>query len=146
MIKGISLKKLNKIPTDGGNVLHFLKKQDPEFENFGEIYFSELTKNFIRAWKKHNRMKMNLCVPKGKVAFVFFDDRHNSLSSNQFQTITLSEDNYSRITVEKGIWFGFKGLAKNSLIANLASIEHDPSEVQRCSLDQIEFDWKSLKE
>ena len=89
---------------------------------------------------------MNLCVPKGKVAFVFFDDRHNSLSSNQFQTITLSEDNYSRITVEKGIWFGFKGLAKNSLIANLASIEHDPSEVQRCSLDQIEFDWKSLKE
>ena len=77
---------------------------------------------------------------------VFFDDRHNSLSSNQFQTITLSEDNYSRITVEKGIWFGFKGLAKNSLIANLASIEHDPSEVQRCSLDQIEFDWKSLKE
>ena len=61
---------LSRIPTDGGDVLHALKKEDEDFESFGEAYFSQVKPGWIKAWKKHTQMSMNLFVPIGQVMFV----------------------------------------------------------------------------
>ena len=40
------------------------------------------------------------------------------------------------------IWLGFQGLSKDdSLILNVANIEHDSSESDQLVLDEIEYDW-----
>ena len=70
-IKVIPLKRIN---TSGGDVLHALKSSDEDFNNFGEIYFSWVEKNAVKAWKKHTRMSMNLVVPVGLVRFVFYNE------------------------------------------------------------------------
>ena len=85
-------------------------------------------------------MTMNLIVPIGSVKFVFkIVDRDNNAV---FYEKEVGEDNYVRITVPPNIWFGFKCVSKNSsLILNVASIRHDPNEVQRMKISDIEYNW-----
>ena len=66
----------------------------------------------------------------------------NVFSNKDFEEITLGPNNYSRITVLPNIWFGFQGLFKgNNLVMNLSNIEHDPSEVRRKELSEIDYKW-----
>ena len=62
---------LNIIEAESGTVLHALKKTDPEFKEFGEVYFSTVIKNAVKAWKLHQHMTLNLIVPVGSVLFCF---------------------------------------------------------------------------
>jgi dTDP-4-dehydrorhamnose 3,5-epimerase len=51
-----------------------------------------------------------------------------------------------RITVPPGIWFGFQGLSQpQSLVLNIANIEHNPSEVENADLKAFKFDWAKDK-
>ena len=129
------LKKLQQIPVVGGDVYHVLKASDTEFENFGEAYFSNVDSGVVKAWKRHKRMTLNLVVPKGEVRFVL-------ANANKFETIIIGEKNYSLLTVYPGVWFGFQGLSiDTSLVLNLANVEHDNTEVDRCDVSTFEFDW-----
>jgi len=135
--KFISVKKLKIIDNDKGTVMHALKKSESSFDEFGELYFSNIEYNSVKAWKKHQNMTMNLVVPVGSVKFVFYNQQNND-----FQEIILGPQNYSRITVLPNIWFGFQGLYKgNNLVMNLSNIEHDPSEVRRKELSEIDYKW-----
>jgi dTDP-4-dehydrorhamnose 3,5-epimerase len=142
MIKDVLITPLKVIETPGGNVLHAMKEVDTGFTSFGEAYFSEVNFNSIKAWKRHNYMTLNLIVPIGKIKFVLFDNRERS--KNQFQEITISRDNYCRLTIPPKIWVGFKGLASTgSIILNIANICHDPLEVDRKDIEEINFNWNS---
>jgi len=95
----------------------------------------------IKAWKRHKQMTLNLVVPIGKVRFILFDDRNHK---SEFQEVVLSNNSYNRLTVPPLIWFGFQGLSKStSLILNIADIVHDPDEIDRKALNEIDFDWSS---
>ena len=140
MLDTILVTKLNKISVEGGDVLHAMKKSDNGYDGFGEAYFSWVSKGSIKAWKRHTNMTLNLVVPIGKVKFVFYSSKKSNPA--EFRTEELGEDNYVRLTVPPGIWFGFQGLkSKNSLVMNIASIPHDDNEVERLSLADINYNW-----
>ena len=84
---------------------------------------------------------MNVVVPVGQVRFVF-----RCLNESGVEQIRIEEvgvDRYARLTVPPGIWFGFQGLHKpQNLVLNIASIPHDPNEVERLALSEISYDWK----
>ena len=99
----------------------------------------------IVKWNKHKSMILNLVVPMGEVTFVIYDDREESRSNGRFFTVILSPSNYQRLTVSPGLWMAFKGNGnKTNLILNIASLEHDPDEIDRLDLDQIDYDWESV--
>ena len=62
---------LKRIKTEGGDVMHALKKSDHRYNGFGEVYFSWVKQGAIKAWKCHQRMTLNLVVPMGEVRFIF---------------------------------------------------------------------------
>lgn len=140
-LNDIIITTLPRIETVGGDVLHAMKNTDIGFAGYGEAYFSTISFGAIKAWKRHNEMVMNLIVPFGKVRFVFHVDE--SISGPDFRTIEISKEKYARITVPRGIWFGFQGLSQaDSLILNIASIPHDQGEVERKDVNEIKFDWE----
>jgi dTDP-4-dehydrorhamnose 3,5-epimerase len=140
MLDDIVLTRLSRIPTIGGDVLHALKQSDAGYGGFGEAYFSWVSVGAVKAWKRHMRMTMNLVVPVGQVRFVF-----RSLNASGWDEIRVEEigiNRYARITVPPGIWFGFQGLGKTqSLVLNIASIPHDPNEVERLALSEVKYAW-----
>ena len=131
---------LRRIETAGGNVMHAMKLTDAGYKGFGEAYFSWVTTGAIKAWKRHTQMTMNVVVPVGQVRFVF---RYiNADGTDEFRVEEIGVNRYARITVPPGVWFGFQGLhANQSLVLNIASIAHDPNEVERLALTDINYDW-----
>jgi dTDP-4-dehydrorhamnose 3,5-epimerase len=145
MIDGITFTALDKIESDAGSVLHFIKNDDPGYIGFGEVYFSTVKKGAIKAWKMHKLMTLNLVVPVGEVLFVFVDQRKKSKTNGEIYKVRLSSNPYRRMTVPPGIWFGFMGLSSElNLLSNQADIVHDPNEVERKDLNAFQIDWSNL--
>jgi len=141
VIEDLLITPLDIIEVPGGNVMHVMRQFDTGYANFGEAYFSEVGQNAIKAWKRHKKMTLNLIVPIGRVKVVFFDDRNATKA--QFQEIILSRKEYYRLTVPPMIWFGFQGIAKsNSMLLNIANIKHDPDEVDRLDLHELNYNWR----
>ena len=134
LISGVFFYPLPTIVTTGGTVMHGVKALDANLPAFGECYFSTADGNKPKAWKKHTRMICNLFVPVGTVKFVFYDDRPASKDYQQVKEITVAPDTYGRLVIHPGIWFGFSGIGEDSsvsLVLNVASITHDPTESLR---------------
>ena len=87
-------------------------------------------------------MTLNLIVPVGKIRFILVDKRENSSTKDQFMDVSLSIENYYRLTVPPEIWVGFKGEGKSTnLLLNIANLDHDPSEIVRSDLNKFKFKW-----
>ena len=141
LIEDVLITDLDIINTVGGNVMHAIKTSSVGYAGFGEAYFSQIEFGAIKAWKRHSQMTLNLVVPVGMVKFVLFDDR-KGLSGN-FQEVTLSKDNYCRLTVPPKIWVGFQGLSRDeTILMNIANIEHSVLEVDRMAIDKIKYNWR----
>jgi len=141
-IDDVILTSLGIIEVEGGNVLHAMKQEDKGFGSFGEAYFSTIEHKVIKGWKRHFEMTLNIVVPIGHIRFVLFDDRDNSKTKGFYQEVSLSRNNYQRLTVPPMIWFAFEGIAKeSSLLLNLASIPHRKEEQENLSLDEIRYKW-----
>ena len=104
--------------------------------NLEKIYFSTVNQNKIKAWKMHTKMKMNLIVPSGEIRFNFIDTNKKNIERYE---INLSVKNYKRISVSPGIVFGFKGISKNNILVNIASIIHDDNEVINYNFNEYNF-------
>jgi dTDP-4-dehydrorhamnose 3,5-epimerase len=141
-IEDVVVTSLKKIENPLGDVLHGMKKSDIGFSGFQEAYFSTIHKGVIKPWKKHLEMTLNLIVPIGKIRFVLFDDREGSSTNGNFMDITLSIDNYHRLTVPPKIWMAFKGEGNTTnLLLNISNIEHSPQEMEKADINRFNYKW-----
>jgi dTDP-4-dehydrorhamnose 3,5-epimerase len=144
MIDGVRITPLSQIVDERGKVLHMLRVDSPGFQTFGEIYFSTIYPGVIKGWHLHHRMTLNYAVPVGHIKFVLYDDRHASSTHGELQELFLGPDHYVLVTVPPGVWNGFKGIGtETALVANCATIPHDPSEMERRDPfdPRIPYDW-----
>ncbi|ARJ66527.1 dTDP-4-dehydrorhamnose 3,5-epimerase [Magnetospirillum sp. ME-1] len=144
MIDGVVITPLKQIVDERGKVMHMLRSDSPVFRSFGEIYFSTVHPGAIKGWHVHTRMVLNYAVPHGQIKFVLYDDRAGSPTKGEVQEIFLGPDNYCLVTVPPLVWNGFKGFGtETALVANCASIPHDPTEIDRKDPfdPSIPYDW-----
>lgn len=131
---------LRRIPTAGGDVFHGMKSSDAGFHGFGEAYFSAVNAGFVKGWKRHTRMTLNFVVPVGCVQVSVVDEL--SLRQQIFFLGPEKAETYARLTIPPGYWVAFGGAAPNaSLLLNLASIPHDPTESQTRAIDAFAWTW-----
>lgn len=146
-IEGVDIKPLRRIPDERGAVFHMMRADDPNFDAFGEIYFSMIYPGAIKGWHLHKEMTLNYAVVAGSIKLVCYDDRPSSKTRGVIQEIFLGELNYSLVTIPPHVWNGFKGVGtERSIVANCATIPHSPDEIERRSPfdPDIPYDW-SLK-
>ena len=142
LIDGVILSPAGVINVPGGDVLHVMKCEDTGYQSFGEAYFSIIEPGIVKAWKRHHLMTLNIVVPVGEIRFIMFDDRCGSSSYGLYQNVTLSRSKYARLTIPPMIWMGFQGASEDSsMLLNIADIQHSSQEVDRKSVDEIDFDW-----
>lgn len=144
MIDGVKIKPLRKICDERGMVMHMLRSDDPNFEKFGEIYFSCIYPGAIKGWHDHKKMTLNYAVVKGMIKLVLYDDRSKSPTKGELMEIFMGDDNYVLVTIPPQVWNGFKGIGTEmAIIANCATHPHDPKEIYRCDPfeNDIPYDW-----
>lgn len=133
---GVILTPLKQIHHPKGDIFHAMKKSDLGFDGFGEAYFSTINQDDIKGWKKHTGMTLNLVVIVGEIKFVVYDE-----VTKEFFSVTLSQNNYQRLTVKPNLWMAFQGIGEYNILLNLASIEHDPNEAINIGIEDIKYDW-----
>lgn len=145
MIDGVIVKLLRRIPDERGYIMHMLRANDPEFEKFGEIYFSTVYPGAIKAWHLHKEMTLNYSVISGMIKLVLYDGRDNSPTKGELQELFIGQENYLLVKIPPYVWNGFKGVgAEMAILANCATIPHDPDEIIRMSPfdPSIPYDWE----
>lgn len=132
MIRGVSVRPLARIPDERGMVMRMLRRDDPGFEKFGEIYFSVVYPGAIKGWHLHRRMTLNYAVISGMIKLVLYDDRPDSSTRGELMELFAGEQQYVLITIPPLVWNGFKGIgAAPAIVANCATEPHDPAEIER---------------
>ena len=144
MIDGVQVIPLRRIPDERGTVFHMLRRTDPHFREFGEIYFSTVYEGVVKGWHRHREMTLNYACPFGRIKLVLFDDRDGSPTRGQLEEHFLGPDDYSLVVIPPGVWNGFKGLSEPfALVANCCTHPHDPARSERLDplSNLIPYDW-----
>jgi dTDP-4-dehydrorhamnose 3,5-epimerase len=144
VIDGVVLTPLKQIFDERGKVMHMLDVNSSTFSSFGEIYFSCTYPGVVKAWHLHKEMTLNYAVIQGEIKIVLFDDRPTSPTRGQVEEIFVSPENYMLVTVPPKVWNGFKCVGlETAIVANCATIPHDPSEISRLEPtdSSIPYSW-----
>jgi dTDP-4-dehydrorhamnose 3,5-epimerase len=145
MIKGVEINPLAIIPDERGMILKMLRIDDKFFQEFGEIYFSEIYPGVIKGWHIHKKMTLNYAVISGNIKLVLYDDRDDSPTKGEIQEIYLGRENYKLVTIPPMVWNGFKGVGTEpAIVANCATIPHAPDEIDRVDPfnNNIPYNWE----
>ena len=144
-IEGVLVHPLKIIEDERGAVMHMLRKSDPQFSSFGEVYFSKVNHGFVKGWKRHKKMTQNFAVPFGQLSLVVLDTRQDSSTENNYTAFTIgAPDNYSLVTIPPNLWYAFYSITNHgAILANCADLSHDPSESEQLPLDAFEIDLQS---
>ena len=77
---------------------------------FGEVYFTWIKRNYLKGWKFHKKMHMNLTVPVGNVKCIFYDK-----TANKKIEFKLSEKNQELYMCRQKYGLHFKILTKKKI-------------------------------
>ena len=142
-IAGVTIAPLRRIPDERGTIYHMLRRDDPHFLEFGEIYFTSIYRGVVKGWHRHAAMTLNYACIVGRVKLVVFDDREDSSTRGALVERFLGPDDYSLVVIPPGLWTGMKGMSDVCIVANCATEPHDPQDTER--LDPfdpaIPYDW-----
>ena len=145
MIDGVQVIPLRRIPDERGTVMHMLKRTDPHFREFGEIYFSTVYRGVVKGWHRHREMTLNYACVFGRVKVALYDDRDDSPTRGELAEVFLGTDDYSLVVIPPGLWNGFKGMSDPySIVANACTHPHDPARSERLDPfeNDIPYDWR----
>jgi dTDP-4-dehydrorhamnose 3,5-epimerase len=78
MVEGVQVTPLLQIPDERGKVMRMLRRTDPHFREFGEVYFSVVFPGAIKGWHRHRRMTINYAVPFGRIKLATTERSRNS--------------------------------------------------------------------
>jgi dTDP-4-dehydrorhamnose 3,5-epimerase len=144
MIDGVVVSPRRQLVDERGKIVHVLREDDPEFERFGEVYFSWVNPGVVKGWHLHTAMTLNYTCPVGLVKLALWDDREGSPSRGEVMELFLGPDDHRLVTVPPGVWNGFKGVAPTpSMVCNCATLPHDPEEIRRRDPfdPAVPYDW-----
>lgn len=143
-LHGVVITPKLKIFDDRGGIFHMLRADEPVFERFGEIYFSQVYAGVVKAFHHHASMTLNYYLVSGAVRLVLIDDRDESSTRGRYQELVLHPEAPKLVTIPPRVWNGFKGLGTGpSLIANCATEPHRKDEITYRPFDDGAFgyDW-----
>jgi dTDP-4-dehydrorhamnose 3,5-epimerase len=123
----VIVQKIKRIKQSKGDVHKFVDTNSSLFKSFGEIYFTEVKKNYTKGWKKHKKTFSLIKIIIGKIQFIFF-------YKEKFYSIYINHLDNVIIQIPPKIWYAFKGLRKKNLLSNMINKKHSDTEVETKSI------------
>jgi len=147
MIEGVKVVPLKKICDERGMIMHMLKITDPHFEEFGEVYFSTAYPGVVKGWHEHTKQVQFYAVIQGAIKLVLYDNRPKSKTYKELMELFIGVDNYQLVRIPPGVINGYKNIcAKEIILANCATLPHEPDEMLRYDPhgDKVPYKWDRI--
>ncbi|MEW6608273.1 MAG: dTDP-4-dehydrorhamnose 3,5-epimerase family protein [bacterium] len=147
MIEGIKIIKLIPHVDERGFLMEILRKDNPHFKQFGQIYLTTCNPGVVKAWHAHKKQTDNIFLVKGSVKLGLYDGRTDSPTYKQTGTIIITELNRQLVQIPPFIWHGFSALGNEpAYILNIPTELYNYDEPDEMRVDPFDndfnFDWK----
>ena len=146
MIQDVSLKKLRVIPDERGRLMEIMRRDEPEFKEFGQVYMTTNYPGVVKAWHYHKRQWDNVVCVKGMIKLVLYDFREGSSTKSELNEFFIGEYNPALIVIPPGVYHGWKCVSETeSLVINIPSEPYDPECPDEFRLpydtEEIPYNW-----
>ncbi len=146
MIEGVKIKRLRRIVDDRGYLMEILRDDDELFIRFGQVYISACFPGVVKAWHCHRKQWDNFCVISGNAKIGLYDDRPDSPTFGEVDSIVIGELNPVLVQIPPMVWHGMAALGgQTAILLNIPTEHYDydePDELRRPPFDpEIPFEW-----
>ncbi len=116
LIEGVAVKELRFIPDERGRLMEILRRDDPSFEKFGQVYLTTAYPGIIKAWHYHLFQADYFAVLRGMAKIVLYDDRENSTTLGLLNEFFAGEYYPLLIRIPPLVFHGFKALGEREVL------------------------------
>jgi dTDP-4-dehydrorhamnose 3,5-epimerase len=146
LIDGVSTHPLSVIPDERGRLMEIMRRDDPFFTGFGQVYLSTVFPGVVKAWHYHRVQEDRFTCVRGMVKAVLYDDREGSPTRGVLNQFFVGEHKPCLIVIPAGVFHGWKCVSEyEAYVINVPSEPYqrtDPDEY-RCDphTGGIPYDW-----
>ncbi len=146
MIAGVIVKELRRHVDERGYLMEILRSDDECFAGFGQAYISAAFPGIVKAWHAHRNQTDNMCCVCGMVRFGLYDDRPESPTYGQTQSIVGGDLHPVLVQIPPLVWHGYMPLGDDvAVVLNIPTRTYnydEPDELRRDPFDpDIPFEW-----
>ncbi len=145
-IKGLRTKPLRVIPDERGCLFEMLRRDDPLFLKFGQVYCTSVRYGVVKGWHYHKKQIDNFVCVSGMIKLVAYDSRPRSSTHGVVNEFFIGTHNPLLVQIPVGVYHGFKGITEpESLVINVPTEPYHHSRPDEYRLDphggEIPYDW-----
>ncbi|MEW6532232.1 MAG: dTDP-4-dehydrorhamnose 3,5-epimerase family protein [Thermodesulfobacteriota bacterium] len=146
LLYGVELHPLRVIPDERGRLMEILRRDDPYFQGFGQVYLTTVFPGVVKAWHYHKFQHDLFTCVRGMVKVALYDDRKGSPTVGLTNEFYIGEHNPCLIVIPPGVYHGWKCVSEyEAYIINVPTEPYDRSDPDEYRADPhqggIPYDW-----
>lgn len=146
MIDGVNVKELKVISDERGRLMEMLRRDDPIFKQFGQIYLTTAYPGVVKAWHYHKQQWDHFVCVTGMMKVVLYDARDESPTHGEVNEFFLGDHHPTLLQIPPLVYHGFKCISdEEAIVINTASEVYDHNEPDEFRVpaheNDIPYDW-----
>ncbi len=146
LIKGVETKPLRVIPDDRGRLFEMLRRDEPLFRKFGQVYCTTVNPGVVKGWHYHKKQYDNFVCVSGMIKLVAYDNRPQSPTKSLINEFFIGIHNPLLVQIPPGVLHGFKGISTHeAIVINVSTEPYHRERPDEYRLDpyhnDIPYDW-----
>ena len=146
MIDGVNVKELKVISDERGRLMEMLRRDDPIFKQFGQIYLTTAYPGVVKAWHYHKQQWDHFVCVTGMMKVVLYDARDDSPTHGEVNEFFLGDHHPILLQIPPLVYHGFKCISDGeAIVINTASEVYDHNEPDEFRVpaheNDIPYDW-----
>jgi dTDP-4-dehydrorhamnose 3,5-epimerase len=146
VIHGVALKPLIVHPDERGWLMEILRRDEPSFRAFGQVYVTAVYPGVIKGWHLHRRQWDHFAVVRGTVRMVLYDGREDSPTRGEVMELYPGAHRPLLVTIPPQVAHGFKGVGtEEALVVNVPTEPYAAADPDEIRIDPhggvIPYDW-----
>ena len=142
----VKVTELTRHVDDRGTLEEVLRRDDPEFVKFGQVYMVRSRQpGTVRAFHRHKKLWDHFCIVSGSALFQFAEDVSSpDTGVPRAYRITADAAKPVVLHVPPGVWHGWMALETNTLLLSIGSEVYDASnpDEERVPADSFGARWQ----
>ena len=107
-IDGVLVQSLKVIPDERGRLMEILRRDDPHFQGFGQVYLTTVYPGVVKAWHYHKLQSDFFTCVRGMVKVALYDAREDSPTHGAVNELFVGDYNPSIVSIPPGVYHGWK--------------------------------------
>lgn len=146
LIDGVVTKPLQVISDERGRLFEMLRRDDPLFVKFGQVYCTTVNFGVVKGWHYHKKQVDNFVCVSGMIKLVAYDSRERSKTKGLLNELFIGTHNPMLVQIPAGVYHGFKGLTEpEAFVINLSTEPYHHAKPDEYRLpphgSEIPYDW-----